>query len=155
MQSADSEGPFCNGRDSNCRCNGDYLGKARSKQSQHSRRGNTSAESLGAFVPCGTTKPYACLPNAIKDRIAGDSRVSLKLYWAGITVLLHLSIESEVHGLISAMLDQYTQLKPFVNTHLKFGLSHHVMDSTSLVKSNGSLNARVRSEAHQYLRAFI
>ena len=32
--------------------------------------GNTSAESLGAFVPCGTTKPYACLPNAIEGRIA-------------------------------------------------------------------------------------
>lgn len=148
MQSAGSEGPFCNGRDSNCRCNGDYLGKAKCKQSQDSRRGNTSAESLGAFVPCGTTKPYACLPNAIKDRIAGDSRVSLKLYWTGVTLLLHFSTVSEVHGLASAMLDRNTQLKPFVNTHLKFGLSHHVMDSTSLVKSNGSLNTRVRPEAH-------
>ena len=81
--------------------------------------------------------------------------MSLKLYWTDILLLLHLSIASEVHGLASAMLDRYTQLKPFVNTHLKLGLSHHVMDSTSLVQSNGSLNTRVRSEAHQYIRAFI
>ena len=154
MQSADSEGPFCNGCDLNCRCNGCYFGEAKSKQSQNSRRGNTSAESLGAFVPCGTTKPYACRPNAIKGRIAGV-RVSLKLHWTRITLLPQLSVLFEVHGPASAMLDRYTQLEPFVNTHLKFGLSNHVLDGTSLVESNGSLNARVRSEAHQYIRAFI
>lgn len=92
-------------------------------------------------------------PSKVESQL--DSRVSLKLHWPSITLLLPFLTASEVHGLASAMLDRYTRLKPFVNTHLKFGLSHHVMDSTSLVKSNGSLNARIRSEAHQYIRAFI
>lgn len=78
----------------------------------------------------------------------------LKLYWARIALLPQLSVLFEVHGLASAMLDGYTQLEPFVNTHLKFGLNPHVLDSTSLVESNGSLNTRVRSGAHKYIRAF-
>ena len=61
----------------------------------------------------------------------------------------------EVHGLASAMLGRYFQPKRFVNTHSKFGLSHHVLDSTSLVESDGSLDTRVWSEAQQYICAFI
>lgn len=61
----------------------------------------------------------------------------------------------EVHGLASAMLGQHPQPKQFVNTYSKFGLSHHVLDSTSLVESNASLDTRVWSEARQYIRAFI
>ena len=154
MQSADSACPFCNGRGSNCRCNGDYFGKARSKQSllgavilrQKVWARSCLAEQRNRTLVCPT-------PSKIESQLA--SRASLKLYWPAITLLLHFLIASEIHGLASAMLDRYTRLKPFVNTHLKFGLSHHVMDSTSLVKSNGSLNTRVRSETHQYIRAFI
>ena len=81
--------------------------------------------------------------------------MSSKLHWARNTFLPQLSALFEVHGLASAMLDRYTQLEPFVNTDLNSRLNPHVLDGTSLVESNGSLNTRVRSRAHQYIRAFI
>ena len=154
MLSADSECPFCN---------------------QAARAVNLTvttwvelkvnkAKILGSGIPRQKVWARSCLaeqrnrtlvcptPSKVESHQAQEcARSSVGHVSLSCFIIQHF----EVHGQASAMLGRYPQPKQFVNTHSKFGLSHHVLDSTSLVESDGSLDTKVRSESQQYICSFI
>ena len=122
------------------------------------------AKLLGAGIPRQKVWARSCLAEQRNRTLVCPTPSKIELHQAQKCLrspIGHLSLAClvfqyfEVHGLASAMLGRYLRPKQFANTHSKFGLNHHVLDSTSFVESYGSLDTRVWSEVQQYIRAFI